>query len=226
MTDQPGRDFDPRYDPRFQRGWDGPADAGEPREPEEGRDPAPGPPRVAVPSDDPTDDAGGMTVAAGADVDRGGPQATPLATSEIVAPLPVPGPAPAPASPASAAESEPTDETGPVAASGGAAVPGGPVLQAEADRIMRVAFGVAWGVAALALLIGIWSVSVVVDQDPFGGPGRDSAEMTMRAFAYSAGPALLGSAVVGIAVLTVADGIRRARRPGTRSGRTSATGAR
>ncbi|WP_353816754.1 hypothetical protein [Agromyces sp. SYSU T00266] len=220
MTDQPGRDIDPRYDPRFQRGWDGSADAGVPRQPEEVRDQDPGPPPVAAPTDDPTGDAAGMSVAAGVDEGRGGPQALPPATSEAVTS--------ASASVASepTGDSEPTDVPGPLAPSGAARVPGRPVRQAEADRIMRVAFGVAWGVAALALLIGMWSVSVVVDQGPFGAPGQGSGDMTMRAFAYSAGPALLGSAVTGIAVLTVADGIRRTRRPVTRTSRTSATGAR
>jgi hypothetical protein len=205
---EPG--FDPRYDPRFQRGWsDGEPDGAA----RDIRD-APAP---AEPAGPPA--AGGLAALA--------PVADPPAVADPADPGDDP-PAPVPASDAED-PAEPTEDPArpTVFAEAGSTEPGpqdpqpfllapssGVVADAERDaaRVLRIAFTIAWAVAGAATLVGaglVWSL--VSADDPFAMPAGDS-ELVLRTLAQFAAPNLLATGLLGIVVLTVVDGLRRARR--------------
>ncbi|WP_430647958.1 hypothetical protein [Agromyces sp. GXS1127] len=196
--------FDPRFDPRFQRGWQG---------------------RSTDAAGSPGDDA--PTVGAAGPVPaRGGPAPTaPTRSDAAWMTRPVeptrpaqpagrnavsrPGPADADAD---AADADPD-------AAAGADPDARPGAEGEAERIVRIAFAIAWAVVGLALLAGLWAVWTIAGQDPFAPTRQDPDEAAQRAFAYLAGPSLLGTAVLGVVLLITVDGIRRAGRASTRSTR-------
>ncbi|GAA1057653.1 hypothetical protein GCM10017608_00550 [Agromyces luteolus] len=202
--------FDPRFDPRFQRGWSGrPTDATADDSTEPGRSGG----------DAPAEGAGPTPVLGSGAAPADGPAPEPAAArpadarpSDVPSADAPPDAAPPAAAPDAARPDTASDAAPPLAAPPAAAA------HADADRIMRIAFGVAWSAVAVAFLVGVWAVWMIVGQDPFAAPRQASGELALRSFAYVAGPPLLGSAVVGIAILTVLDGIRRLRPAAVRAG--------
>ncbi|GAA1058632.1 hypothetical protein [Agromyces bracchium] len=215
--------FDPRFDPRFQRGWSGQA-ADAPG--------APDPSGARRPADVPAAERAAVDAAAAGPVgpvtasDASGASAAASAPGEARAADAVAEPAPEPSvlgaddplDPAAtgAREASIAASTDVRAASGQpvrepAAAPTDPAVRADIDRILRVAFGIAWSAVGVAFLVGVWAVWLIVGQDPFAAPRQASGELALRSFAYLAGPSLLSTAVVGVAILAVVDGVRRAR---------------
>ena len=87
--------------------------------------------------------------------------------------------------------------------------------EADAARIVRIALGIAWAISAAAALVGaglVWSL--VATDDPFGAR-PDGPEMVLQTLAQFAAPSLLATGLLGIVVLTIVDGFRRANRLGT-----------
>jgi hypothetical protein len=184
-----GPEFDPRYDARFQRGWGG----GEP----DGAAPAgPGPAGAIAPRQaDPP-----------AEVVPPDPPAEPPAAEPPAAPPSEPPPDPV--DPAEPAASEPP----PIAPASSSEVDAH--AEPEVARILRVALGIAWAIAGAATLIGaglVWSI--VAAEDPFGMLSGES-EIVLRSLAQFAAPGLISTGLLGIVLLVVVDGLRRARRVG------------
>lgn len=178
-----GPEFDPRYDPRFQRGWSGGEADGAGQDEPAARAPRAATGRPPEPEPEPA------AVPVDADSSEAVSGAAPDAARDAA-----PDAAPGAAMETVHAGSLPTGDDD------------------EADRIMRVAFGVAWAATALALAVGAWSIWIIVSQDPFAGPSGAPAEEAMRMFAYLAGPSALMAGVAGTVILVVVDGMRRARR--------------
>lgn len=183
-----GPEFDPRYDARFQRGWGG----GEPdgAAPDFAVDtPDPPlepvePPRVEADADDPAPD-----------------EPEPTAPSEPSEPTEPSGPT-EPSAPTWQPDPTPLPPTVDAAA------------EADAARIVRIALGIAWAISAAAALVGaglVWSL--VAANDPFGAR-PDGPEMVLQTLAQFAAPSLLATGLLGIVVLTIVDGFRRANRLG------------
>lgn len=84
--------------------------------------------------------------------------------------------------------------------------------EADAARIVRIALVTAWAISAAAALVGaglVWSL--VAATDPFGAR-PDGPEMVLQTLAQFAAPSLLATGLLGIVVLTIVDGLRRANR--------------
>ena len=181
-----GPEFDPRYDARFQRGWGG----GEPdgAAPAEPRPAEPVAPRAVDPPVE-------VDPPSSADEPHEEPVADPVADPSGDPPeradAAAPGPPPVVLAPPPAVD---------------------PDAGSDAARIVRIALWIAWAIAGAATLIGaglVWSV--VAAEDPFGMPSGES-EIVLRTLAQFAAPSLLSTGLLGIVVLTVVDGLRRARR--------------
>ena len=77
---------------------------------------------------------------------------------------------------------------------------------------------VAWAMAIGATLIGIGLVwSLVATEDPYGMTDNET-EMIIRTLAQFLAPSLFSTGLLGIVVLVVIDGVRRARRIGVGHG--------
>jgi hypothetical protein len=84
--------------------------------------------------------------------------------------------------------------------------------EADAARIVRIALVTAWAISGAAALVGaglVWSL--VAATDPFGAR-PDGPEMVLQTLAQFAAPSLLATGLLGIVVLTIVDGLRRANR--------------
>lgn len=198
-----GAEFDPRYDPRFQRGWiDVPTDARTPT------GPAPDPEATAGrPTDAAHDGADEASVAAEAEA-----ESPPSARSE-----------PDPPAPTADRGDPPLDST--------ADSPGTPVSGAvrpavpddRSERITRVGIAGALAVSLLSALVGAGLISWYVTDGTGYGPGRSAGEMILDSFAYGVAPNLLAAGLIAAVVVTVVDAVRRrsdgagsqALRPGT-----------
>jgi hypothetical protein len=182
-----GSDFDPRFDRRYQRGWvEGPADAAAPAEPAATSETASGRPTDTTHQGNHEGriepEAAGSS-GAGSDP---GPAARPAADRD------------APPGPPSVAGIAPT-----------AAPADAP--EDPSARIMRAALRGAWAVALLAILVGAglmwWLISMRARMysEPWG-----TDAMILDALANSIAPSLVTAGVLGVVVLTVVDGVRRA----------------
>ncbi|MEI5585235.1 MULTISPECIES: hypothetical protein [unclassified Agromyces] len=191
-----GAEFDPRYDPRYQRGWvEGPTDATAPAEIGPGFRPEP-----AVPSPEPAS----PRRARASDGPAGPPAPSP--------PDPPPARVAATPPPASHRPDGSDDPDGP-AEPVGPAHPADPAdsLDDPAARVVRIALGVAWAVAVGATLAGAGLVWSLASRVPLFSQPADSGEMVVQALAQYAAPSLLSTGLLGVVVLTVVDGLRRAR---------------
>ncbi|GAA2029883.1 hypothetical protein GCM10009819_11970 [Agromyces tropicus] len=193
-------EFDPRYDARFQRGWKAasvestsPAADADPETTDAVVDPEPSDAPPAAPAP--------VTARIGATADRAGAASDPAGGPE---------PAVAPRAGSASAGGVPADPT-PIRETDD---PGAPPAGPEPDAVLRVALGIAWGVVAVALGVGAWSVWMIVSIDPFAGPTGIRGEESARMFAYLVGPAVLTAGVLGAIVLLVVEGVRRAARIG------------
>lgn len=202
--------FDPRYDPRFQRGWSDPEpDGGAPAGAVAPADSDP-PAEPALQSDPPAVDR--VPAAAATAVTAGDPPAVAAAADPIDDP-----PAPVGTSrgaPIESTEAEPreprTQDPQPFLLAPSTDPDDG--AERDAARILRIAFTIAWAVAGAATLVGaglVWSL--VSADDPFAVPPGDP-ELVLRTLAQFAAPNLLATGLLGVVVLTVVDGVRRARR--------------
>lgn len=196
-----GAEFDPRYDPRFQRGWiDVPTDARTP----------------TGPAPDPEATAGRPTDAA-----HDGADEASVAAEAEAAPSPRSGPGP----PASAADrgEPPPDSPGdsPGTRVSGAARPA--ETDDRSERITRAGIAGALAVSLLSALVGAGLISWYVTDGTGYGPGRSAGEMILDSFAYGVAPNLLAAGLIAAVVVTVVDAVRRrsdgpgsrALRPGT-----------
>lgn len=207
-----GPEFDPRYDPRFQRGWTPSESDGAPP-PERAAPPervAPPPERVAPPPaperpDPPT---------------SGGP-VSPFAPPEDRAVAAEIGRA--------EADGRPRADDPPGASGARGATPAGSeprqapasatlasvdeAAEQDSARIIRLALGSAWAIAGAATLIGLALVWPLAMDDPYGVTANET-EMIVRTFAQFLAPSLFSTGLLGIVVLVVIDGVRRARRLG------------
>lgn len=181
-----GETFDPRYDARYQRGW------------VEGATDAAGP---AVPAAAPE-----TTTGRPADAAHDG---TPELRAEPEAAMPSgvgPGPGP------DARRGDERDAaTEPSATADVESSAGRPdVRDDRVARIMRIALGIAWAVALAATVVGgalIWRLVAYV---PGYDTVRDAEEMMLESLSYHVAPSLVTAGLLGVVVLTVIDGLRRA----------------
>lgn len=197
-----GAEFDPRFDPRFQRGWiDVPTDARTPT------GPAPDPEATAArPTDAAHDVADEASVAAEAEAEA---EAAPSPRAE-----------PDPPAPAADRGDPPLDSS---ADSPGTRV-SGPDRPAETDdrseRITRAGIAGALAVSLLSALVGAGLISWYVTDGTGYGPGRSAGEMILDSFAYGVAPNLLAAGLIAAVVVTVVDAVRRgADGPGSRAPR-------
>ena len=212
-----GPGFDPRYDPRFQRGWsDGEPDGAAPAAAEASASPAARAAPPAAPAAPPA------APAAAPAVDPPAPDPTVADPPDVADPA---GPEDDPAVPLAAPQSEESPRTRVAEADPAEPAPqdpqpfllapssGGDVSgERDGARVLRIAFTIAWAIAGAATLVGaglVWSL--VSADDPFAVPPGD-AELVLRSLAQFAAPSLLATGLLGIVVLTVVDGVRRARR--------------
>ena len=199
-----GPEFDPRYDARYQRGWaPGESDGSGPDDPVATDESAAAEELVARRTLPPADPVAPSSPVAPADDPPTGPEAD--ATSRVRdAPV----------------ASEASDASGALSPSAPDVVdPPDPALDADAardaDRVIRVALGIAWGIVIASILIGaglIWSLISV--ENPFEIPGGGEGELMVRTLAQFVAPSLLSTGLLGMVALLVVDGLRRARRIG------------
>lgn len=148
------------------------------------------------------------------------------AASAESAPVDPPAPtAPAASAPAAAVPAAPRAEAPLTAASASAEMaPSAPAAAAPANdqavhvadddpgaRVMRIASGIAWAITFGAIFLGaglVWSLAVRAPA--FAGPSEPT-DLLIQGLAQYAAPSLLATGVLGVVVLTVVDGLRRAR---------------
>lgn len=206
-----GAEFDPRYDPRFQRGWiDVPTDARTP----------------TGPAPDPDAPAGRPTDAAHDGADEASVLAEAEAEAEAEA-APSPRSEPDPPAPAADRGDPPPDSSADSPADSSANLVSGAARPAGTDdrseRITRAGIAGALAVSLLSALAGAGLISWYVTDGTGYGPGRSAGEMILDSFAYGVAPNLLAAGLIAAVVLTVVDAVRRrsdgpgsrALRPGT-----------
>ncbi len=197
-----GPEFDPRYDPRFQRGWTPGESDGAPTAERAARAERVAPPEPVSPA---APSSGEPVSPFAPPEDR--PVAAEADPVDAVDPPPADDPPGPPGAPPM--ESEPRPTPGPV-------TPPSIDEATEQDsaRIIRVAIAAAWVLAGAATLIGFGLVwTFVASDDPYG-PSGDEIEALLRVLAQFVAPSLLSTGLLGIVVLIVIDGVRRARRLG------------
>ncbi|TYL53320.1 hypothetical protein [Agromyces mariniharenae] len=188
MTEtRPQQGIDPRFDPRFQRGYEGDADA------------SVAPPLDAEPEAD----------AAAPVVERSTPGGSPApaaawtpAPAASVSPDRARTPAPAPAPAESASPADPEDDVL------------FPPEFAEADDGPSPAepwFLAAWGVAVIAIVVGgaFWWAGLMAD-NPFSGVNQ--SDRWLQYVGWVVAPSLIQGGLLGLVAMFVWTGIRWARR--------------
>jgi hypothetical protein len=146
------------------------------------------------------------------------------AASAESAPVDPPAPTAPPASaPAARVPAAPRAEA-PLRAASAEMAPSAPAAAAPASdpavhvadddpgaRVMRIASGIAWAITFGAIFLGaglVWSLAVRAPA--FAGPSEPT-DLLIQGLAQYAAPSLLATGVLGVVVLTVVDGLRRAR---------------
>jgi hypothetical protein len=191
MTEtRPPQGIDPRFDPRFQRGYDGEVDA----------------PVAPFVDEGTAADAAASVVERSTDV--GQRAVAPVADAPAAAePVRRPAPATAPAArPAASTEPDEADDVFP------------PEF-AEADDEPSPAdpwFLAAWGVAVIAIVVGgaFWWAGLMAD-NPFSGVNQ--SDRWLQYVGWVVAPSLIQGGLLGLVAMFVWTGIRWARRHSERS---------